>query len=75
MPEGSGRNVEARSEDVVEFGAAGQAGTGEYHCSACGYGVVVQTRLPRCPMCSGTSWTQRSGTVREPARRTLIPLQ
>ena len=71
MPEGSGQNVESRSEDFVEFGAAGeagQAGTGEYHCSACGYGVVVQSRLPRCPMCSGTVW--------EPgARRALLRLR
>jgi rubrerythrin len=56
MPEGSGQNVEAGSADFVEFGAAGEAGTGEYHCSACGYGVVVQRSLPRCPMCSGTVW-------------------
>jgi rubrerythrin len=68
MPEGSGQNVEARSGDFVEFGTAGEAGTGEYHCSACGYGVVVQARLPRCPMCSGTVW--------EPgARRPFIRLQ
>ena len=68
MPEGSGQNVGTRSGDFVEFRAAGEAGRGEYHCSACGYGVVVQTRLPQCPMCSGTVW--------EPgARRTLLRLQ
>jgi hypothetical protein len=65
MPEGSGQNVETRSGDFVEFGTAGGAGAGEYHCSACGYGVVVQSRLPLCPMCSGTVW--------EPgARRALL---
>jgi rubrerythrin len=75
MSEGSGQEVEVTSADFVHFDAAGEPGTGEYHCSACGYGVVVQTRLPRCPMCSGTSWTQRSGTVWEPARRALMRLQ
>ena len=68
MPEGSGKNVQSGTDDFVVFGAAGEAGTGEYHCSECGYGVVVQSRLPRCPMCSGTVW--------EPgARRALMRLQ
>jgi rubrerythrin len=68
MPEGSVRKVEVASGDFVQFAAAGEPGTGEYHCSACGYGVVVQSRLPRCPMCSGTVW--------EPgARRAFMRLQ
>jgi rubrerythrin len=40
----------------VAFVAAGERAVGEYHCSECGYGVSVQQRLPRCPMCRGESW-------------------
>jgi predicted Zn-ribbon and HTH transcriptional regulator len=36
--------------------AAGDAAVGEFRCSECGYGVSVYRVLPRCPMCSGTSW-------------------
>jgi rubrerythrin len=35
---------------------AGERAAGDFHCSECGYGVSVQKRLPRCPMCSGESW-------------------
>ena len=35
---------------------AGTSAKGEYHCVSCGYGVVVHTKLPRCPMCGGESW-------------------
>jgi rubrerythrin len=45
-----------RSADYVAFAAAGEARVGEYHCSECGYGVIVHRLLPRCPMCGGTSW-------------------
>jgi rubrerythrin len=47
MPEGSGSTIET-----------GVAAVGEFRCSECGYGVIVQRKLPRCPMCSGTSWEQ-----------------
>jgi rubrerythrin len=43
----------------VPFFAAGNAATGEFFCSECGYGVTIQQRLPLCPMCGGTSWEQR----------------
>ena len=45
-------------DDYVEFWAAGQAVKGEFHCSACGYGVTIVRALPVCPMCGGTSWEQ-----------------
>jgi rubrerythrin len=41
-----------------------QAGTparGEYRCASCGYGVIVQTTLPRCPMCGAESWRPDTG--------------
>jgi rubrerythrin len=53
--EGSGRNVEARERaDYARVLGAGESG--EFHCSQCGYGVIVQRTPPRCPMCSGTTW-------------------
>jgi rubrerythrin len=52
-----GASVESRNPaGYGEFAAAGDAGIGEYRCSVCGYGVIVQAVLPRCPMCGGTSW-------------------
>jgi len=48
------------SDDYVEFLVEGTVAVGEYHCSSCGYGVTVHGLLPRCPMCSGTSWEQVS---------------
>ena len=45
-------------DDYVEFWTAGQAVKGEFHCSACGYGVTIVRALPVCPMCGGTSWEQ-----------------
>jgi rubrerythrin len=59
MPEGSERNVETLDlPGLAEFLATGQPAAGEFHCSGCGYGVIVQRELPRCPMCSGTAWEQ-----------------
>jgi len=55
MPEG----VQIRSltaAGYVTFVAAGEKAMGDYHCSECGYGVSVQQRLPRCPMCHGGAW-------------------
>jgi rubrerythrin len=45
-------------DDFVRFWAAGDRAKGEYHCSECGYGVTVFTKLPVCPMCSCTTWEQ-----------------
>jgi rubrerythrin len=50
--------------DYVQFLAAGQAAVGEFHCSECGYGIVISRRLPSCPMCGGRSWEQ--STLRPP---------
>jgi Zn finger protein HypA/HybF involved in hydrogenase expression len=40
----------------VAFLRAGDEARGAFQCADCGYGVSVQTTLPRCPMCSGRSW-------------------
>ena len=44
------------AEGFVDFRAAGDAVKGEYHCSECGYGVVVLGVLPECPMCRASAW-------------------
>jgi rubrerythrin len=74
MPEGSERIPETQqSEGFAQFLRTGQRAAGEFHCSRCGYGVIVQVELPRCPMCSGTAWEPPSwGALR---RRTPDRLQ
>ena len=47
---------ESPVEEFVTFFRSGSAAKGEYHCSACGYGVAVVRELPQCPMCGGTTW-------------------
>jgi rubrerythrin len=66
MPEGSERIPESgEQEEFVAFLVTGQPAAGEFHCSQCGYGVVVQLQLPRCPMCSGTAWEETNwGAIR-----------
>jgi hypothetical protein len=54
-----GKGSAAGSADgFVEFLSSGDRAKGEYHSSACGYGVTVFTVLPRCPMCGGAAWEQ-----------------
>jgi hypothetical protein len=39
--------------------AAGEGRKGkrdEYHCAACGYGIVVYGQPPSCPMCCEARW-------------------
>jgi hypothetical protein len=44
------------------FAAAGREANGEYRCAACGYGVIVRSVLPACPMCRGLVWEEPSGS-------------
>lgn len=44
---------------LVDFAAAGTEAAGEFRCTDCGYGAVVQRTLPPCPMCGGTIWESR----------------
>lgn len=48
--------------DYVEFVTTGAPATGAFHCSGCGYGVTVQSTLPQCPMCNGTTWERERET-------------
>jgi rubrerythrin len=41
----------SESADTPVFLAAGR-----FRCAECGYGVVVRTVLPQCPMCRGLLW-------------------
>jgi len=43
----------------VHFEVAGTNVSGEFRCSDCGYGAVVQRALPPCPMCGGAVWESR----------------
>jgi len=63
--------TDAASGDYVEFWAAGQIVTGEFHCSDCGYGVTIVRTLPSCPMCGGTSWEQSPWSPFTRARQPL----
>jgi rubrerythrin len=66
MREGT-RIESSTTAEYVPFVDAGERAVGEYHCSTCGYGVSVQQRLPRCPMCRGVRWEPSPG-VRLPLR-------
>jgi len=48
--------AEREPAGYVEFVTTGAPATGAFHCSSCGYGVTVQSTLPPCPMCNGTTW-------------------
>ena len=60
MREGT-RIESSRTAEYMAFVGAGERALGEYHCSTCGYGVSVQARLPRCPMCRGVRWEPAAG--------------
>jgi rubrerythrin len=55
----------SRRAEYVEFVTTGAPATGAFHCSACGYGVTVQSTLPQCPMCNGTTWEREPAPYRE----------
>jgi rubrerythrin len=58
MAEPAASTESANQSDYVHFWATGEQAKGEFHCSECGYGVTVHSRLPACPMCASTSWEQ-----------------
>jgi len=41
---------------MVAAGGGRKGQRAEYHCAACGYGIVVYGRPPGCPMCSEGRW-------------------
>lgn len=58
--------------DHVEFFDVGALVRGTFHCSDCGYGVTVHSRLPRCPMCDGTTWERGLGALGAVSRRARL---
>ena len=44
------------------FFAAGREATGEFRCAECGYGAIVRSVLPPCPMCRGLVWEDPAGS-------------
>ncbi len=57
---GTEKVARERAEEDIEFVTTGAPATGGFHCSACGYGVTVQSTLPQCPMCNGTTWERET---------------
>ena len=49
----------------VDFLATGTRVSGDFRCADCGYGAVVHSALPQCPMCAGTVWESR-GPLAQP---------
>lgn len=62
---GSPTPLEVMLDDTgfVEFAVTGTEVCGEFRCSDCGYGAVVQRALPPCPMCGGMVWEIRPSRV------------
>jgi hypothetical protein len=60
-PSGPSARVGLPLDDAgfVDFALAGTEVAGEFRCSDCRYGAVVQRALPPCPMCGGTVWESR----------------
>ena len=56
----SGAAVRGGGEPV--FFTAGMEVAGEFRCADCGYGVVVRSLLPPCPMCRGHVWEEPAGS-------------
>ena len=50
--------VRGEDDGHVQFWVSGAVAKGEFHCSDCGYGVIVSKQLPLCPMCGGQSWEE-----------------
>jgi rubrerythrin len=50
----------------VDFSVTGTPASGEFRCTDCGYGAVVQRTLPPCPMCGGTVWESRESRASSP---------
>jgi rubrerythrin len=50
--------VVARENAESVFLAAGHEASGEFRCAECGYGVIVRSLLPACPMCRGLAWVE-----------------
>ena len=45
-----------RADAATTSRRAGGHAKGEFRCAECGYGVVVSSVLPSCPMCHGDTW-------------------
>jgi rubrerythrin len=43
-------------DGYVQLYGAEEAAEGAFRCAECGYGVVVTSALPACPMCAGRAW-------------------
>lgn len=53
------RRADVTEAQLDESGFAGAHVRGEFRCADCGYGAIVRSALPACPMCGGTAWESR----------------
>jgi hypothetical protein len=58
----SAATVAARGSVESASFAAGHEVSGEFRCAECGYGVIVRSILPACPMCRGLVWEEPAGS-------------
>ena len=52
-------DIQVDESGFVDFAITGTDASGEFRCADCGYGAVVRSALPPCPMCGGTVWESR----------------
>jgi hypothetical protein len=55
----------APTEAPVAAATSAASPAREYRCAGCGYGAIVRSVFPSCPMCGGSSWEQplRTGVL------------
>lgn len=63
------RADESFEGEYVAFWPTGAPGKGEFCCVACGYGAVVRSELPTCPMCGERLWERAAWSPFRRARR------
>jgi hypothetical protein len=55
----SAAEMQLDDSGFVDFAAAGTQISGDFCCADCGYGAIVHSMLPDCPMCGGSVWESR----------------
>ena len=62
----SATETQPDDSSFMNFVASGAQTAGDYRCADCGYGAVVHSVLPPCPMCGGTIWESRGAAPEAP---------
>ena len=48
--------VREAEDSEIAAGGGRKGKRAEYHCAACGYGIIVYGQPPSCPMCNEARW-------------------